>query len=455
MPSFRAAMGLGTLTGVPCQSTSPSSGWCAPESTLIRVDLPAPFCPSTQWTSPARTSRSMPSSARTPGNSLTMPRICSSGASMRPPRGGGGPPPTWRPGAVRDLGSGGDSGGAEDGVGDEPRGADDAGGVAQFGQDDGQVAGRQRQRPAVDDAADLGQQRVAEPGDAAADDDEAGVEEADEGGERETEPASAAPDEGDRRGVPGPGGRADVDGAERAGQREPLGEDGRATGAGGELRVAGERGAAEERLQAAVVAAGAGGPRVLDADVADVAGGAVRAAVHLALQHDAAPDARADLDEEEVVDAPRGAGVLLAERHDVDVVVDHDRCTDGSGQGVPDGEPVPARHDRGHHRGALARARGAGAPAPTPWPSNAPPSARSLSSRSSACWSTTFGPWRTSDGSLTCDRSRSSPSVTATSIEVAPMSMPTKRMCPARPTRWERRPPREAASPCPATSPSS
>src|SRR3954447_1058030 len=98
---------------------------------------------------------------------------------------------------------------------------------------------------------------------------------------------------------------------------------------------------------------------------------------------------------------------------------------------------------------------GPGTPTPTPWTSNAPPSARSLSSRSSACWSTTFGPWRTSDGSLTCDRSRSSPSVTATSMEVAPMSMPTKRMCSARPTRWERRPPREAASPCPATRPSS
>ena len=57
----------------------PSSGWCAPASTLISVDLPAPFWPSRQCTSPARTSRSTPSSARTPGNCLTMPRISSSG----------------------------------------------------------------------------------------------------------------------------------------------------------------------------------------------------------------------------------------------------------------------------------------------------------------------------------------------------------------------------------------
>src|SRR3954471_22896860 len=178
MPSFSAAIGFGRLTGVPCQSTSPSSGWCAPESTLIRVDLPAPFWPSRQWTSPVRTSRSMPSSARTPGNCLTMPRICSSGASMRPPRGGTG------------------SGGAEDGVGDEPRGADDAGGVAEFGQHDRQVARGERQGAAVDDAADLREQRVAEPGDAAAEHDEARIEETDQGGQREAEPASTAPDEG-------------------------------------------------------------------------------------------------------------------------------------------------------------------------------------------------------------------------------------------------------------------
>ena len=44
----------------------------------MRVDLPAPFWPSRQWTSPARISRSTPSSARAPGNCFTMPRICSS-----------------------------------------------------------------------------------------------------------------------------------------------------------------------------------------------------------------------------------------------------------------------------------------------------------------------------------------------------------------------------------------
>src|SRR3954470_12651374 len=84
-PRLIAAWGLPSRTGSPRQVISPASGWCAPASTLISVDLPAPFWPSRQWTSPARTSRSTPSSARTPGNALTIPRICSSGAATAPP----------------------------------------------------------------------------------------------------------------------------------------------------------------------------------------------------------------------------------------------------------------------------------------------------------------------------------------------------------------------------------
>src|SRR5450631_301949 len=61
----------------------------------MNVDLPAPFCPTRQCTSPARTSRSTPSSARTPGKSLTIPSIsrrasltaivCQTGASGHRP----------------------------------------------------------------------------------------------------------------------------------------------------------------------------------------------------------------------------------------------------------------------------------------------------------------------------------------------------------------------------------
>src|SRR3954470_21874938 len=75
------------LAGVENEDASPShaivppSGWWKPESTLISVDLPAPFWPSRQCTSPGRTSRSTPSRARTPGNDLVMPFMVSSGVS--------------------------------------------------------------------------------------------------------------------------------------------------------------------------------------------------------------------------------------------------------------------------------------------------------------------------------------------------------------------------------------
>src|SRR5215213_3641685 len=137
MPRRMAAWGLGSRTSSPCQLMVPLSGWWAPARTLMRVDLPAPFWPSRAWTSPARTSRSTPSRARTPGNSLTMPVIASS------------PSPVL--GVVA-------SAMAEHRVRDHPGGTDDAGLVAELGEHDRQVAGGQREGAAVDDAADLREQ---------------------------------------------------------------------------------------------------------------------------------------------------------------------------------------------------------------------------------------------------------------------------------------------------------
>src|SRR5918992_3355525 len=48
----------------------PSSGSTAPAITFMRVDLPAPFSPSSACTSPAETSRFTPESALTPGYDL-------------------------------------------------------------------------------------------------------------------------------------------------------------------------------------------------------------------------------------------------------------------------------------------------------------------------------------------------------------------------------------------------
>src|SRR4051794_22734354 len=78
MPRRSACKGLERVVASPSQVIVPASGAWTPESTLISVDFPAPFWPSRQCTSPTRTSRSTPASARTPGNSLTMPLTASS-----------------------------------------------------------------------------------------------------------------------------------------------------------------------------------------------------------------------------------------------------------------------------------------------------------------------------------------------------------------------------------------
>src|SRR5262245_44439591 len=64
----------------PSSSIVPRSAGHTPVSTLISVDLPAPFCPMSAWTSPARRHRLTSSSARTPGKLRPMPRACSTHA---------------------------------------------------------------------------------------------------------------------------------------------------------------------------------------------------------------------------------------------------------------------------------------------------------------------------------------------------------------------------------------
>ena len=96
---------------------------------------------------------------------------------------------------------------------------------AQLGEHDRQVAGGQRQRPPVDDAAHLGEQRVAEPGgDPAADDDHARVEEADQAGEQQPEPAAAVADQLEATGSPAAAAAATSAAVSRAGLGQPVGE---------------------------------------------------------------------------------------------------------------------------------------------------------------------------------------------------------------------------------------
>src|SRR5262245_48775673 len=73
MPSRRAR--TGSLSVMSCSRTSsvPASGWWAPVTTLMSVDLPAPFSPTRACTSPGRRSKETPLSACTPANDLRTP----------------------------------------------------------------------------------------------------------------------------------------------------------------------------------------------------------------------------------------------------------------------------------------------------------------------------------------------------------------------------------------------
>lgn len=115
-------------------------------------------------------------------------------------------------------------------------------------------------------------------------------------------------------------------------------------------------------LQAALVAAGAGPAVRVDLDVPDVPGAAGRTSVDLAADDDAAADAGAYLDAEEVAHGAGHARVLLPHRHEVHVVVDHDGAAQLLAERLADRETVPAGHDRRRDRHALGEADGAGDP---------------------------------------------------------------------------------------------
>src|SRR5215471_2613814 len=72
MPSRRASLGERMLTSAPSILMLPELGRSIPDRMLIRVDLPAPFSPSRQSTSPCRTVTLTRSLAMTPGNCFVM-----------------------------------------------------------------------------------------------------------------------------------------------------------------------------------------------------------------------------------------------------------------------------------------------------------------------------------------------------------------------------------------------
>ena len=214
--------------------------------------------------------------------------------------------------------------------------------VAQARGDDAQVARGERQRALEDDFPHAREQLLVGLGDVAADDDRAGVEEVHAAREDLAEVAARVAD--------------GLDGLRLAGADErdhvPRGLGGEA--GGGEVRR--QRAAAGDRFQAADVAAAADDVVVAgEADVADVARGALGATVDATAGDDAAADAGADLHVQQVLDlAP--VRPVLAERHDVHVVVDEDGRVVVAGEPARDREAVPAGHDR--RRDGLAAREG-------------------------------------------------------------------------------------------------
>ena len=106
-------------------------------------------------------------------------------------------------------------------------------------------------------------------------------------------------------------------------------------------------------LEAVEVAADTAPGVAADLHVPDVAGAAVDPAVEVAVDDHAAADAGPDLDEEEVAGVAGHAGVPLAHRHHVDVVVEHRRAAELARERVAHRVAVPAGHQwRGHRHAA-------------------------------------------------------------------------------------------------------
>ncbi len=73
IPTEAASMGRRKFTARPSNSISPASRSIMPATIFIRVDLPAPFSPSSRCTSPACTARLPARSATTPPNRFWIP----------------------------------------------------------------------------------------------------------------------------------------------------------------------------------------------------------------------------------------------------------------------------------------------------------------------------------------------------------------------------------------------
>src|ERR1700755_641539 len=82
IPDLIASLVDQPATSRPFTSTFPESGFISPPRIRIRVDLPAPFSPTSAWISPGKTSRDAPRFARMGPKSLVISAMRMAGWGM-------------------------------------------------------------------------------------------------------------------------------------------------------------------------------------------------------------------------------------------------------------------------------------------------------------------------------------------------------------------------------------
>jgi len=220
---------------------------------------------------------------------------------------------------------------------DHDRSPDDPGSLVQEALDHLKSSSRQREGAAVDHLAYAGNEEISSAGDVAAEDDYRGVDEAYCPSQHLAEFAAGLSDEADRLGISLTHQADNIAAvARRPTQRSQLPS---------------QRPTPGDSLDTPDLAAAAQDIGPSDRDVAEVSGGAISPAVDLAIEDESATDPGSHLDEEKRgVIAP--VGPVLAETHEIRVVVDQNRCAISGLEARWDNMPVPAGEDWGSNDSA-------------------------------------------------------------------------------------------------------
>ncbi len=171
------------------------------------------------------------------------------------------------------------------------------------------------------------------------------VEEVDDGRQHLPHQAARALDDGVGRHIARAAGLGHVFNRQRARALQPLGQQGAFAALRGLHGHARHGGRCGHRLHTALVAAMAARPVLVHTDVAHIARRAIGAPVHLPVAHNAAANARAHFNHQEVGQIALQP-VHLAQRHQVHVVVHKHRRGKRLAQVVADRETVPVGHQR-------------------------------------------------------------------------------------------------------------